>query len=129
MRHMNTGRCTFLCLIFITLTGCASICPPFSEEGHPTVSLFMLADFFSPTDSSGEKPIVPVSEIDPYPGTVWLEGWQNDTLLEITSDVPMEVLDKETGEIPSQEPGAELRNFLWNVSTGDVTEKQRPDNR
>lgn len=87
-------------------------------EGHPVVDIFEIERIFSRTKNP-EK-VLPLLSIDPYPGTIWINGWQGDTLLAIKSDVPLDLLNKEAGRVLVEEPGSEIRQFLWDVSTGTI---------
>jgi len=91
------------------------------DEGHPMVDIFQMDRIFSEAKDSEKLP--PLISIDPYPGTIRIQGWQGDTILEVESDVPLNLLDKYTGRTGIEEPWSEPRGFLWDVSTGVIEVK------
>jgi hypothetical protein len=92
-------------------------------EGHPMVEIFELKKIFRQRDGLEDEMISPIVTIDPYPGTIWIKGWQSDTILRIESDVPLTLLDKHERRVPFQDPELETRIFLWNISTDTLTRK------
>lgn len=91
------------------------------DEGHPAVDIFQMAPIFSHAKDPEKLP--PLLSIDPYPGTIRIQGWQGDTILVVESDVPLNLLDKNTGRMSIEEPWSRPRNFLWNVSSGIIEMK------
>lgn len=92
-------------------------------EGHPIVDIFELKKIFMPRDGLEDEMISPILTVDPYPGTIWIKGWQSDTLLLIESDVPLTFLDKKERRVPLQDMGLETQTFLWDISTDTIVKK------
>jgi hypothetical protein len=100
-----------------------------AEEGHPSIDVYLLEDLLKPVNVPGDESMVPVSHVNPYPGTIWITGWRNETLLEIISDVP---LDRMAAEDPMEslwEPDTDTRTFLWGITTGAITKSPLPVNQ
>lgn len=92
-------------------------------EGHPIVEIFELKKILMQRDGLEDEMIPPVLTVDPYPGTIWMKGWQSDTLLLIDSDVPLTFLDKNERRVPLQDMGLETQTFLWDISTDIIIRK------
>lgn len=92
-------------------------------EGHPIVDIFKLKTIFRPRDGLEDAMIPPVLTIDPYPGTIWIRGWQSDACLLIESDVPLTLLDKKKRRVPLLEPGSETQTFSWDISNDAIVRK------
>ncbi len=90
-------------------------------EGHPVVDIFELNRLFSQAENA--QKVSPLLSIDPYPGTIWIRGWQGDTTLVIESDVPLDLLDSEAEKVRIGDPWQETRQFLWNIVTDTVRRK------
>ncbi len=90
-------------------------------EGHPVVEIFEIKSILMQRDGCEDTMIAPVLSIDPYPGTIWIERWKSDTLLLVSSDVPLTLLDKNTRRVPLQDPESDSRKFLWDISTDTIS--------
>ncbi len=92
-------------------------------EGHAVVEIFEIKSILMQRDGLEDIMISPILTVDPYPGTIWIEGWQNDKVLLIISDVPLTRLDKNERRVPLQDPELYSQKFLWDISTDTILKK------
>lgn len=71
-------------------------------------------------DGLEDEMISPVLTVDPYPGTIWIKGWQNETQLRIDSDMPLNLLDRKLRRVFSEDAGVETREYLWDVLSDTI---------
>ena len=91
-------------------------------EGHPYLEVFDLNGILTTRDSENDLPVKPLLAIDPYPGNVWVEGWEKDKIV-LSSDMPLDRLDKTERRSPVPDPMLEPRRFLWHVATDTIAEE------
>lgn len=90
------------------------------EEGHPVVEIFEISRILMQRDGLEDEMISPVLTVDPYPGTIWIKGWQNETQLRIDSDMPLNLLDRKLRRVFSEDAGVETREYLWDVLSDTI---------
>lgn len=95
------------------------------DEGHPVVEIFQMKSILAPGEGWEDTMVSPISMVDPYPGSIWIEGWENDTFLLVKSDVPLTLLDPKQRRVPLQDPEQGSRKFLWDIATDTIFEEGR----
>jgi hypothetical protein len=91
-------------------------------EGHPYLEVFDLGDILANRDDEEDRMIKPLRKIDPYPGYISVVGWKGDKLI-VSSDMPLDRLDKKERRAPGPDPMPEPKRFVWHVATDTITEE------
>lgn len=86
-------------------------------EGHPVLEIFSLNEVFSIRDGWEDEAVEPLLTIDPYPGWVSIDGWESPTVLEVTSDMPLNRLDKSERRVRGVFSDDPERRYFWNIET------------
>ncbi len=89
-------------------------------EGHPLVDIFETKKILLQQDGLEGAVISPILTVNPYPGGIWINRWETDTLLLVDSDMP---LDQKEKMHLLQEPESETHTFSWNILTGEIKRK------
>lgn len=91
-------------------------------EGHPVIEIFEIENIFK-QGAGCENTIDPISRIDPYPGTIWIEGWESEMLLTVGSDVPLDLVDRGEREALLENSEVLPQEFLWDIFADTITRR------
>jgi len=93
-------------------------------EGHPVLEIFPLDQVLNPRDDEEDYFVEPLLAIDPFPGWVWIAGWQAPTVLRISSDMPLQRLDRSKRRVRDGVLYLEDENsYLWDVGIDAIERK------